>query len=519
MHRRLDDAYEPLGTTAAQKKHVLGQAVPYIVTTVVLGFVYARTLLPSTGNSSDTSKFGYLGVVLGTAHPPGYPLFTILDALWVRIVPFGEPAWRVNVLAAVFGVATCLILQRVLRLLGVGAVLATAGAILVGLTREFWTQSVVAEVYTFNAFLIALTLLGVVAYERSRHERWLVAAGIVYVLSFAHHTSAILLLPGLLAYAVWRRATFLVKPMNVGLYALSGLVVLGSYGYIVWRTAIPQTPYLESRIDDIDSFVATVTGSQFGGKMFAVPRDALLDERLPMTRDLLTAQVGWLIPLTVYGLVLLARRHPPVALVTGLWAVIEGVFAVTYRVGDWRTFLVPTWMLVALWTAYGMHGFVRVLWPQGSRATVLAFAACVPVGLAVANYGIVDQSENHSAERVRAGIQSAPDGSVIFVGSYPQWHQFNYVLLGEGVLRDRGVFAVKGRKYGTELDEQAVIIEDYCAAEGQTWDLPRVESAVMPSLDTGLATYVFGNSYASDVAANGFDLTPIGSQLHRLECR
>jgi hypothetical protein len=69
-------------------------AWPYIVPLLVLSVVYGRTVQRSTGNhfSIDTTKFDYLGLVLGTAHPPGYPLYTMLNAAFVRIVPWGR--WR-----------------------------------------------------------------------------------------------------------------------------------------------------------------------------------------------------------------------------------------------------------------------------------------------------------------------------------------------------------------------------------------------------------------------------------------
>lgn len=37
------------------------------------------------------------------AHPPGYPLFTLLANCVIRLVPFGSIAWRVNLLTAVCG--------------------------------------------------------------------------------------------------------------------------------------------------------------------------------------------------------------------------------------------------------------------------------------------------------------------------------------------------------------------------------------------------------------------------------
>lgn len=37
------------------------------------------------------------------AHPPGYPLFTLLAKLFIKVIPVGSVAWRVNLLTAVCG--------------------------------------------------------------------------------------------------------------------------------------------------------------------------------------------------------------------------------------------------------------------------------------------------------------------------------------------------------------------------------------------------------------------------------
>ncbi|MBN3276043.1 TM260 protein, partial [Polyodon spathula] len=40
---------------------------------------------------------------LGVAHPPGYPLFTLLARLALDLLPFGPPAYRVNLLNGLLG--------------------------------------------------------------------------------------------------------------------------------------------------------------------------------------------------------------------------------------------------------------------------------------------------------------------------------------------------------------------------------------------------------------------------------
>jgi len=103
---------------------------PALVPALVLSVVYGRTLQRSTGNyfSVDTTKFDYLGLVLGTAHPPGYPLYTMLNAVMVRLGPPDAAALLANLLSAVFAVLTCVLLVSVLLHLGVSRPLAAGGA-------------------------------------------------------------------------------------------------------------------------------------------------------------------------------------------------------------------------------------------------------------------------------------------------------------------------------------------------------------------------------------------------------
>ena len=47
--------------------------------------LYVATLQPDLGGPEDTPKFQFLGYVLGTAHPPGYPLYVVLSHLFVQL--------------------------------------------------------------------------------------------------------------------------------------------------------------------------------------------------------------------------------------------------------------------------------------------------------------------------------------------------------------------------------------------------------------------------------------------------
>lgn len=294
----------------------------------MLFVVYARTLQRSTGNvfSIDTTKFEYLGEVLGTAHPPGYPLYTMLNALIVRVIPFGSVAARANLLSAVFAVLLCVVAVDILLGLRVRPVVAAGGATAIGLIPELWQFAVVAEVYTMAALFVGLVLVCLVRFETTGRRAWLRAGVFVLALSFAHATSNVLLVPGLLFYLALRRIGWLFRWRELAvLLPTSAALALLPYLYLFWRTEAHAT-FLDVRVTGLSSFIAVVTGARYGPKMFAVPTS----ERPGRLVDLVQAcwvQFGPFLGSCLVGLVALPnRRRRLIAAVTTAWAVCITVF-------------------------------------------------------------------------------------------------------------------------------------------------------------------------------------------------
>ena len=73
--------------------------VALLVSLAVLA-VYTLTLAP-TVTFWDAGEFIAAAKVLGIPHPPGTPLFVIIAHVWGTLIPFGEFAWRTNLLSAV----------------------------------------------------------------------------------------------------------------------------------------------------------------------------------------------------------------------------------------------------------------------------------------------------------------------------------------------------------------------------------------------------------------------------------
>ncbi|MFL6064335.1 MAG: protein O-mannosyl-transferase family [Friedmanniella sp.] len=493
---------------------------PLLVPALVLSVVYGRTLQRTTGNyfSVDTTKFDYLGLVLGTAHPPGYPLYTLLNAAVVRLVGVGSVALRANLLSAVFGVLTCVLAVSVLRHLGVGRALAAGGATALGMLLPFWRYAVVAEVYTLTTAFVIGVLACVLCFEASGRPGWLRAAVLVFALSFSHATSNVLLVPGLLLYLVLRRPRWLFGPRELaGLLPAAVLLALGPYAYLPWRTAVGGSTYLDSQVRDPSSFWEVLSGARFGGRMFAAPLPEVWGQRLPELAGIALQTFGPLLLAAALGLLVLVRSRPAVGLVILAWALTSLAFFLGYAVSDWSTMLVPVWTLVGLWVVVGLDRTVRAVGrPRHLAAAVVAVA--LPVTALLSGYAEADRSGVDPQTDVDAALAAVDNDAIIFTVDNGTRHLFSYRLLPGGVGVRRNVWASRGRGGAFRADRAVYRIRNYCAPEPGPWFWPSQERGIAPSVPRGLHTYIYGVDYASQVRDSGFRVRHVSGKLYRFEC-
>ncbi|NXN50431.1 TM260 protein, partial [Rynchops niger] len=128
--------------------------------------LYTATLPPALPGG-DAGELITAAYELGVAHPPGYPLFTLLAKLATRLLPVGSPAFRVNLLCSFLGAAaaSCLF-YTVFRLSGsyAGGILA-AGVF--SFSRLTWQWSIAAEVFSLNNLFVGLLMALTVRFEEA----------------------------------------------------------------------------------------------------------------------------------------------------------------------------------------------------------------------------------------------------------------------------------------------------------------------------------------------------------------
>ncbi|PIV53793.1 MAG: hypothetical protein COS17_01985, partial [Elusimicrobia bacterium CG02_land_8_20_14_3_00_37_13] len=66
------------------------------VASLLIFQVYLYTMFPTIAPYRDAGEMATVIHTLSVAHPPGYPLYTLIGKIFVLLIPFGNVAYRLN---------------------------------------------------------------------------------------------------------------------------------------------------------------------------------------------------------------------------------------------------------------------------------------------------------------------------------------------------------------------------------------------------------------------------------------
>src|SRR5574342_92063 len=107
--------------------------------------LYVRTLAPSL-LYGDIAEFQTLSYTLGMTHPSGYPTQIIFGKLFT-FLPFGNVAYRVNLMSATFGALAVANVYLIVRLLGGWRTAGLVASSALATSVFFWRRTIIAESY------------------------------------------------------------------------------------------------------------------------------------------------------------------------------------------------------------------------------------------------------------------------------------------------------------------------------------------------------------------------------------
>lgn len=457
--------------------------------------LYVLTLAPSI-LEGDSGEFQFTAPTLGVMHTTGYPLYTLLGWLWTHLLPFSNAAYKMNLFSAVTEAATLALVYLFCLRLFAGAfagafpvflirLYAILTAALLGTSYMFWSQAIVATVYSLHVFFVALTLWLLLRFRDTIRQHGMVDTkqarqtllwfALAYGLGLTHHRTMLLLAPGYLLFIVLCWHSIFRHVRLLGTMLLLALTPLLLYLYLPWRAAVdPRYPYLQHQL------VAWIFGSDFAGQV--APSTWLSDFPLRLERlwSITSAQFGvWGIALAALGLGILIYRQWRVALLLLSIALPTAAFAYLYRYGDPSApifniglYLLPVFLVIAICIGYGLAEIARLV-ARFNRTIAVTLALLLVLllpGLQLRqNYAHVDMHANASIEQYARATMGLPfaENSVV-IGKWDTLTPLWYLQYIEGQRPDLSIF-------------DAPLLS-------QPW-IDKITS----SIAQGKAVYVFGN--------------------------
>ncbi len=196
------------------RSKIVYRIVPIILFILVLT-LYSLTFANINTGYADSDEFLIAAKVLGVAHPPAYPLYTMLAALFGRLpIPYLNFAGRVNFLSVILHASTVvlfyfcsfLLLQKMLKNQRLISIISILGSLSLAFMFSFWFYGLFAEVFPLNNFFVALTLLLLIIWEKEyrknkkKSEKFLIIAAASYGLGLSNQQAILFMAP---TYALW----------------------------------------------------------------------------------------------------------------------------------------------------------------------------------------------------------------------------------------------------------------------------------------------------------------------------
>jgi hypothetical protein len=298
----------------------------------------------------------------------------------IGLLPISSPAWRISLLSAVDAAITIggiYLLARYFTSSRVGPVL---GGVALGISYTFWSQAVIAEIYTTGmAFIVLITLL--LFHWQSdpmKRNHVLSAAALLAGIGFGVHASVWLLAPPailLVLWTLWRRIprSGWLRALAAGFVGAAAGLAIFVIAFVVSDQLDPPTSFVRTTLEpsrvfwnlqaeDFDSplnvLKMTVFSVQWGGALFP-GGDLSFGQEWKSFLDRLTrlefSHIAALIALA--GAVIMVVTRPIRGLFPLLAFLLSLFFVLNYQTEDKQVFYLSLYIHVAVAIGTGI-GFV-----------------------------------------------------------------------------------------------------------------------------------------------------------------
>lgn len=350
----------------------------------VFCFIYIHNLSRSVygGDVGDLVTSGY---VFGVAHPPGYPLFTLLGYILSHSLNISTIAFRVGLISAVSSAIGIVFLYLTVQKLTKNIILSLLSSLILGVNYLYWFYAEIAEIFALNnMFLLLLFFLAISLYLEKKKIYFFLLAFFTG-LSLTNHHTIILVFPSLLILIT----PFVYKLIQIDkktVILATGLFFVGFCVYLYLPIASSFHPSMNwGNIHDLQSFLHHILRKDYGtfsAGLFSQPNTL---QRWLIFQSYITQLVHQLtIPVCFFSLIgigylMKIKRLIGVSLLIGF--LLSGPFFIIYagfplyssfNIGVYERFFLMSAILYVLFFPFGILFFLNFLKPYFRKESLYA---------------------------------------------------------------------------------------------------------------------------------------------------
>ncbi len=425
------------------------------LSSICIFIIYILTLAPGVVEI-DAGELATVQATLGIAHPTGYPLFTILGFLLLKIPFPASIIYKANLLAAIWCSLGLWIFMKSILIVLENSINANQkdekiknkkadkkavkttnftpsylfpsvtifSGIMLGFSKTFWMQSTSVEVYSLQIFLFGLIIYATLkAYFSIKEDntKWM-WFGFSLALGFSNHMTTLLVLPfsAILFFQKEKLNNVSGKKILLALSVFIPTLII-FYSYLPLRAASNPIMNWGNPIN-YENFFRHISGKQYQVWMFSSIEAA--KKHLATYLENFPAEFGYTgVILGLIGIIYSykVKRILFYALLITLFASV--LYVINYDITDLDSYFLMSYMMFTFFIALG---FVRLIFYLQKNLTnvktVIAITTIIALCPLVLNYSDVDQSDVHTFEDyTRTILNSTEKNSIIM--SY-QWDYF-----------------------------------------------------------------------------------------------
>lgn len=423
---------------------------------LVLATVYLWSM-PVTVVLEDDGFFILASFFNSVTHPPGYPLFVMLGHVFTWL-PMGSVAFKIHLASACFGALACVCMWYLVRCLFEEHIYAWVGALGLGFSKTFWSQAIIAEVYTLNVLLfLVLFILALRCSEakKGNYGNYCAWFAFMYGLSLSNHWPLIVLSTPALLVLLWPARQHLVK--NILKYFPLFLLGLAPYFWLIWRShAVPEYSFF-GPIHSLSDFWLYVSRQLYAAVDYSL--SAGWPDKLFFTGFALRESAGQLVLpaliLVITGFLWQWITRPvklPLAMTlaylgnTIVLILIRDVDYDLFNQAAFQVYPLVSYLMLVLWAVYGIRAIAGALVKTApgtgtGRVTGYALAVLVMAGTFVANVPHnYRKNDTFAADYARTVLFSLAPGAIFYANADNIDGPIRYIHAVEDVRPDVTVY-------------------------------------------------------------------------------